>query len=512
MTVVVSTWSGPVQGRMVDGVAEFLGMPYASPVTGIRRWTAPNVEEPWREVRPAVRLGPSDRQAPPEIPGFLRLLADVPPATDAMLNLNVWTPDPTDNLPVIVFIHGGAFLVGAGGFAAYRGARLAELGAVVVTLNYRLGYAGWLPLAAHFPDTEVVDNRGLLDQIAALQWIQQGIREFGGDPNRVTIAGESAGAVSVAALLGSPAAAPLFRRAVLMSPTFTPFDAEPENRLVAAELLRRVDVPTGDIDALGALDGDELCGVQASLEQDVAASVFDGRFGAASRRASGLTAATNTETLPHHPVTALAQSAGAGKELLVGSTKDEWRAFTRAGGAPVGPMIDSIGVRAICRRDTGFESVLAAYQDLPERDRTEAIMTDGAFRWPASRLLDAHREAAGVGYSYRFDWPSGAYGGELGAAHTVDLPFWFGTPDCDFGRTVTGGAAPRSLVDAMMRSLVAFATCGDPQTPELPLWPPFDDTRPTMLLDTPPTTAYAPDPTLVAWSDTYETGATTAHG
>lgn len=498
---VVDTRSGPVEGTVCDNVHEFLGIPYAGPISGLRRWAAPVRESRWSGTRRATVYGPSDRQGSMGLGRADELLGPVPAAGDEALTLNVWTPQPASsgNLPVIVFIHGGGFVMGSGTFAGYRGASLARLGAVVVTINYRLGYPGWLPLAAHFPDTAIVDNRGLLDQIASLEWVQECIGAFGGDTGRVLIAGESAGGVSVAALLAAPQAASLFHCAVAMSPTFTPFGPEADNRMVGAEFLLRSGVKPGDTNGLATLDPDAVLTTQSGLELDVALSILDGRFGAASQRSIGLTVATGVDTLPVHPETALATGSAREKAILAGWAAEEWRTYTRGGSAPVGQLVDAIGIRAICGGETVADDVAETYADLPERERTEAIMTDGAFRWPAVRLLEAHRAGSGTAYAYRFDWPAPGLDGALGAGHITDLPFWFSTLDTDFGRAIGGDDPPLGLAASMSKALVSMAATSKPAAPGLPSWPTYEADRPTVLLDEKSSVALDPGRPLDTW-------------
>jgi para-nitrobenzyl esterase len=206
-TPTVQTSDGAVRGITRNGVHAFLGIPYAAPPFGPRRFAAPQQPERWDGVRSATEYGPTVPK-PPYAPPYDVLLPEPQIPGEDCLNLNVWTPDPgASGLPVFVWIHGGAFVYGSGAVPVYDGTAFARDGVVCVTINYRLGVDGFLQFADDGPA-----NRGLLDQVAALRWVQQNIAAFGGDPARVTIGGESAGAMSVASLLAMPSARGLSAR------------------------------------------------------------------------------------------------------------------------------------------------------------------------------------------------------------------------------------------------------------------------------------------------------------
>src|SRR6266487_4405745 len=211
MDIDVRTQQGIVRGRMDEGVATFKGIPYAAPPFGSNRFQPPRPAERWDGVREAFKYGATVAK-PPYFPPFDVLLPEPAIAGEDCLNLNIWTPDPGKaGLPVMVWIHGGAFANGTGAIPTYDGSRFARDGVVCVTINYRLGVDGFLFLG------QGSANLGLLDQVAALTWVQENIAAFGGDPNNVTIFGQSAGGMSVGTLLSMPRAAGLFGRAIAQS-------------------------------------------------------------------------------------------------------------------------------------------------------------------------------------------------------------------------------------------------------------------------------------------------------
>jgi len=261
----VRTTSGPVRGRARDGVHAFLGIPFAAPPFGPHRFAAPQPPEPWDGVRPAIEYGPTAPK-PPTAPPYDTLLPEpIIPGEDC-LNLNVWTPDPgAGGLPVLVWVHRGAFATGSGAVPVYDGSAFARDGVVCVTVNYRLGVDGFL----HFADGGPV-NRGLLDQVAALRWVQDNIAAFGGDPGRVTVAGQSAGAMSVGCLLAMPAAAGLFARAVLQSGAGHHAISAATATRVGAALAERLGRPI-EREALAAVPLPELIAAQTAVIREAIA-------------------------------------------------------------------------------------------------------------------------------------------------------------------------------------------------------------------------------------------------
>jgi para-nitrobenzyl esterase len=426
-------------------------------------------------------------------------LAGTPePQSEDCLNLNVWTPGFDDGRrPVMVWVHGGSFMTGSGSGGLYRGGVLAREGdVVVVTINYRLGLLGYLGHPAlDEPGQTWLDgaawsgsaNWGLADQVAALAWVRDHIAAFGGDPGNVTLFGESAGGMSVSALLATPAAAGLFHRAVVESGP--PYTCSAE---VAAERTERIAAQLGVPVTRRDLDGvpaERLVAVAGELS-DVAGD--DGLL---------VTPVVDGGLLPRAPLEAVAGGAAAGVPLLSGTTRDE-SAFFALGSAKL-MSLDGGGLRRWMRRIASdadaADRVIAAVQaaraargeSCEPRDLWSAIATEYVFRVGTVRLADAHARAArpGIGtFNYLFTWESPAFDGVLGSCHALEIPFVFGTVKNPMVQGFSGGGDDAlALSAAIRRSWTSFARTGVPScelpgagTDEWPRWDP--DRRPTTVL------------------------------
>ncbi len=497
---VVETDTGRVAGQWSGGTWSFLGVPYASAPTGRRRFHPPVPPTPWAGIRPCNAFGPIAPQLTSV--GGLSMTGGPEERDEDCLTLNVWSPALDDNRrPVLVWVHGGSFTSGSGSGVLYRGGLLArEADAVVVTCNYRLGALGFLAHPVLAEDTTGEPwcggpawrgwgNWGLADQVAVLAWVRDNVAGFGGDPGNVTIFGESAGGMSVSALLAVPEARGLFHRAIVESGPPAVHDAstaiERAERIVAAagiRLERRAlaDVPVNALVTATAEVGRSLGpgdGIPLPL-----LPVVDG----------GL--------LDDHPTTAVAAGSAAEVPLLVGTNRDE-SAFFALGDVTV-RTIDDAGVHRWAATVLGSDDAAAAAVDAYRRARLRrgervssldvwvALATDLAFRLPTERLADAHATAhttsvtEGVGtYVYYFTWPSPFLGGRLGACHALEIPFVFGAVADPAVQMFTGGGNDAlELSAAMRRFWGAFARYGVPAPGEQvwPAWVPGE--RPTMVL------------------------------
>ena len=503
---VVQTRAGAVRGVARDGVHAFKNLPYAAPPVGARRFRAPEPAPRWDGERDGSAYGAVCIQAP--MSGiFGEIGTPKNPPGDDCLNLNVWTPDPgAAGLPVLVWIHGGAFVAGAGIDPVYDGSAFARAGIVVVTLNYRLGAQGFLQLAEHFPGLDEAGVVGLLDQIAALEWVQENIAAFGGDPARVTIAGESAGGMSVGSLMAMPRARGLFRAAIPQSGAGHNGISAPTASRIAGELLERVGVAAGDEAALLALDPAKLLAAQIALGEALSATRDAERFGEAANSGMVLQPVYGTDALPERPIDAIAAGAAAGIDVLVGSTTEEALVFladlrdlfteplvlATADALFQGTPRDAGEVLALYRRALGGDAALA--------EVAAAIETDRMFRVPALRLADAHAKHHARTWVYDFAWRSTARDGVFGACHFLEVPFAFHTLDTDGARGIAGDPPP-ALADQVHASWVAFVKEGDPNHAGLPDWPSWDPARrPTLRFDLPSRLAHDPEPeTRAVW-------------
>ena len=450
--VVVPTTYGAVRGRTDGGIASFRGIPYAAPPVGPRRMRPPEAPEPWTGVRDALAFGPTAPN-PSFSPPLDALLADLQVPGDDCLNLNVWSPDlGTAGLPVMVWIHGGAFRNGSSGAPWYTGDRFARDGVVLVSLNYRLGCEGFLVL------DDGGANRGLLDQVAALDWVQANIASFGGDPDNVTVFGVSAGGMSVAALLSMPSTGGLFRRAVAQSGAGHQVQSLATARSVTAELARRLGVdPT--LDGFGGIGPERLVAAQQELSDDIDAEPDPDRWGEIGRDKLAFGPVLDGRVLAARPVDRVAAGAGADVDLLLGTNFDELRLYLVPNG-----VIDLVDERALVAGAAGLglgADGLAPYRDgagTPGEVFAKAY-GDWYFRIPAIRLAEAHR---GRSYLYELLWGSPMYDGRLGACHALDVAFVFDSLGVEGGGPMWGAEPPQELATAMHGAWVAFARTGRP--------------------------------------------------
>ncbi|MFZ4282569.1 carboxylesterase/lipase family protein [Streptomyces rhizosphaericola] len=445
---------GTVRGAVERGVAVFRGIPYAAAPVGGRRFRAPEPPEPWEGVREAHAFGPTAPKRP-YAPPLDRLLPDPEVPGDAWLNLNVWTPSTeAAGLPVLVWIHGGSLLHGSSAVPVYDGWAFARDGVVLVSVNYRLGIEGF----GLFPDAPA--NRGLLDQLAALEWVRENIAAFGGDPDRVTVAGESAGAVSVAALLATDRAAGLFRRAVLQSGA--PAALAPEAaRGTTGLIARRLGVPATAA-ALAAVDPEALLAAQTGVTSG--GNPLTGR--------NSFQLVVDGELLDRDPAEALRAGAASGVDLLMGTNTEEYRLWFVPSGLTdrIGRLKLRLALLKFGVPNATARTYRANRPDATPGELLGALATDLLLRVPLNRLADARTGAEGATYVYEFGWPTPVQ--RLGACHALELGFVFDTLAHPDTMALTGPDAPQELADAMHRAWVDFATTGDPG------WPSWDARRP----------------------------------
>jgi para-nitrobenzyl esterase len=458
---VVQTDSGPLAGAAAGGVVAFLGVPYAAPPLGALRWRPPQPPASWTAPRPATAVGPACPQQGPE------LTAPTGPTSEDCLTLNVWTPAlaPAAPLPVLVFIHGGGFRNGGTDRPLYDGAALAaQAPAVVVTMNYRLGPLGFL---AH-PELSAEDahgssgNYGLLDQQAALRWVQRNVAAFGGDPAQVTLFGESAGAISACLHVTSPLAAGLFRRALGESgpcvTVATPLHDQPGATRTSAEARGLAYAQAAGCADVACLRGKSVAELLAAVPPDQGL----GFLGAFSPSVDGYVVA-------EPPAAALAAGRTNGIGAFIGGVnRDEATLFTRAITIADAAQYEA-EVRALlpARADTLLALYPASAYATP-KDAFDALVTDLVFVCPTrlqTRLLAARGTA-----TYQYLWSKlTAFGraAQLGVYHGSELPFIFGNLSATSGT----GAAERALSAELVGYLGRYAVAGDPNGAGAPAWP-----------------------------------------
>lgn len=457
--------SGRLRGTRRDGIIEYLGVPYAEPPV---RFELPRERSPWTGLFEATERGPAAPHRVGEVPQIeaKTLVGYGSDGGDGdYLRANVWTPDSGSHHPVMVWIHGGGFIVGSKDAPVQDGSSFARSGVVCVAINYRMGIDGFLPVPG------APTNLGLRDMLFALQWVQDNIAAFGGDPANVTVFGESAGAMAIANLVTSPLAKGLFRRAIIQSG----HGAMVRDIPVAQRLVRKLAQVLGitpDADGFRAVSTEagldaieKLAGPRAiDLRDDQG---FEPVFGI-----SRFIPVWGDDVLPLKPHEALKAGAGREIEVLIGSNADEMNLYF----VPTGVRRKIPGLlawwllsRSIPRARLALKAYGLGRKGVRPGEAMTLAMSDLVFRWPARQFAAAHR---GTTWAYEMEWQSPACGGELGACHAIDVPFVFKTLDIASGpRGLCGEAPPHDLANRIHDLWVGFARNGC-----LP-WAPFDHNR-----------------------------------
>lgn len=486
----VETNYGWIRGLESSGIHTFRGIPYAAPVEGVRRFLPPSAPEPWVGVRDCTQYGEAVPQVSLPIFSFINLAAGR--LGSDCLSVSVWTPGlDSARRPVLVWIHGGGFLIGAGSTPVYNGRTLAMQGdAVVITINYRLGALGYAHLGAIFGEEFATStNLGVRDQIAALEWVRDHAARFGGDPDNVTVFGQSAGAMSIGTLLAAPRARPLFHRAICMSGAGGQVIERDLAERVAREFVRRLGGPPPSHRSLAQIPTGDLLRAQMSTMEALSNL----------HRIMVFLPFVDGEVVTEQPLDAVRRGAAREVPILTGTTLEEWKLFR---------MLDP-GVRGLSWEDVRarFQMMfeVGAFPGAPHPEEASrlwlealqgrtasstpneawcAFQSGRMFHYPCAQLAEAQSEAGGEAYRYLVTWRAAAMRRALGAAHAIDVPFVFGAVGNPIVLPLTGfGPAARRLEKNLQASFLGFARAGAPGHAGIPPWPRYDvENRTTMIL------------------------------
>ena len=461
----------------------FKGIPYAAAPVGNLRWLPPQPVKSWSGIRPAQRYGAMSAQAvmninSPGVPNF----SDQPQSEDCLF-LNIWTPGLDDaRRPVMFWIHGGGFTIGCGSEGFLDNGNLARRGdVVIVSINYRLGAAGFLNLKEitgnKIPST---GNEGLLDQVAALDWVRENIAAFGGNPDNITIFGFSAGGMSVGALLAMPAARGKFHKAMNRSGAANIVGSLEGAVKISEQYLNILGLSGSDIESLRKLTIEQLLDAQQKLSM---------RLRESGQRATPFHPIVDGVVFSELPMVSIRKGSAKNVILMAGNTLDELKSTSAMD--PTLKNLDEAGLQARLNKMLPPELVPGLVKDYREALQKRGIKitpleilgsinTDMMFRIPTIQLVEAQRDLGVPAFNYLFTYKSPALGGALGAMHGLDNPLLFGSPQADFT-----GSGPQidNLSHQIMDSCAAFARSGDPSCPSVGKWPVYGKERMTMVFD-----------------------------
>lgn len=463
------TTSGPVTGVTDGGVAVFRGVPYGAD-TGPRRFQPPAPPQPWRHPRACVEYGPASPQRGTE-----------PNQSEDCLRLNVWTPGPdAGRRPVIVYIHGGAYSTGSGSSPLTNGARLAAKGdVVVITVNHRLGPLGYASLARLASGFEDSGNLGQLDLVRALRWVRDNVAAFGGDPDRVTVVGQSGGGAKIATLMAMPAAAGLFHRAVTMSGQQVTASGPLNATRRAGVWLEALGLTPDRIGEVRTMPVERLIEAAGATDPVLGGSLYFGPV-------------LDGRSLTRHPFWPAAPAQSAHIPMIIGNTREETLAFLGDDPANAGLTWEALPGRLTpsqMRLDVAPEEVVAWYRrEHPQMTPDQVLIraTTAARSWRAAVIEAEMRAAQGSpAYVYQLDWPARLPNGRTGAFHTSDIPLMMDNLRAEGSGAI--GPEAQGMADVMSETLLAFARTGDPNHARLPVWTPYSlEGRETMIMDLPP--------------------------
>ena len=476
---IVHTVSGAVRGSTEEGVLAFRGLRYAAAPVGNLRFKPPQALTPWKGIVDAKEFGAAAVQIPdqPDMPPYEKHSEDC-------LFLNVWTKSLTGKRPVMVWLHGGGFSMGAAGRPTYFGDHFARDGVVLVSVNHRLNVFGYTQLPESWgPDYASSGMAGILDIVAALKWVRENIARFGGDPSNVTIFGESGGGAKVSLLLGMPGAKGLFHKAIIESGADLEAASRDYAQALGEALMSTLGLSAADISGLAGVPTERIFGAQSQAIEKVSSRAPADKF-----LNSGFVPSRNAVDLPQGPFAPVAPAVSAHVPLLIGTNKDEATLFM------------------VGRKDffshTAADFEAAVRKAYPARSEQVAAAIRNAFPgysppyllaalstaqmfWLNSIVLAERKTAQNAApvYMYRMDWGTTAHNGALKAAHAMELSFVFGTYEA-VRHFVGTGYGPERMASQMHPAWVAFAKTGDPNHPAIPHWPRYDlQSRSTLIFN-----------------------------
>lgn len=465
--VTVRTAQGNVRGVNLGKVQAFKGLRYGAETSGTRRFMPPQKPPSWTGVQDANAWGQEAPQPHPhtEIPEVRATITDHQVGEDC-LRLNIWAPSTDGEHPVMVWFHGGGFASGNGGYTIYDGANMAERhNVVMVTINHRLNSFGFTDLSKFGGGTNV----GMLDCIAALEWIRDNIDAFSGDPNNVTIFGQSGGGAKVSTLLAMPKAKGLFHKAIIQSGSYI-------TGVSKADAAKTTELLMTKLGAKSLADLQKL-----PMDQIIKAT--------SETQGLRLTPVVDGDTLPVNPFSPTAPAISANVPILTGTTETEVTFFP---GQPIDP-IDAAGLTARFKAqvpkatDAQVKELIDVYRKgrpkAPEIDLALALESDARFRAVVTQQAELKSAQAAPVYMYYFTWRTPVRDGKLKSLHCLDIPF--ATATVDGAKSMTGSGNDRYALESKMSGAwAAFAKTGNPNHKGLPNWPKFDTkTRATMILD-----------------------------
>ncbi len=487
---VAETTSGKIRGVTIDGIAAFKGIPYGASTAGGNRFMPPQKPAPWGGVRDSVNWAGHAPQAffgkrRPEV-SHLAPPPDTVPVSEDCLTINLWTPGlDASKRPVMVWFHGGAFSYGSANTLRTAGANLARRGdVVVVTVNHRLNILGFLDLTAlggeEFAHSA---NAGVLDLVAALEWVRDNIARFGGDPDNVTIFGQSGGGGKVSALLAMPAAKGLFHRAIVMSGAGIRMAEHDRATKIAEAVLGEVGLKANQLEKLQTVPFERLIAAIEPAQKKLAPIGFRllDRY--------GFGPVVEGHDLPRHPFDPTAPDLSDDVAVMVGGTKDENALFLAPDDAVWNRTLSEDELKARVAKVAGenTDAVLALYRQMhPGMNPAELLIeitTDSNF-WVRSVLLAERKAAKGKApvYMYSFDWRTPVLDGKLMAPHAIDVAFVFDT--VDVGGITGHSPAAAAIATAESLTWASFARAGTPDNKAIPHWPAYTAAeRATMMID-----------------------------